>query len=120
KLWRRARRWKELPEADVLSKARASVGYPLLQLDATARTARLLKSDMRLDLGGIAKGYAADEAVKTVVGCGIKQVLVRASGDIAAADPPPGERGWRIGIAPLNPDDPPARFVELAHRGIST
>src|SRR5262245_20623654 len=120
KLWRRARRWKELPEADALAAARAGVGYQFLKLDSAARTAQLLKPYMRLDLGGIAKGFAADEAVKTVVGCGISCVLVRASGYIAAADPPPGERGWRIGIAPLNPDDPPTRFVEIANCGIST
>jgi len=47
-------------------------------------------------------------------------VLARARGDIAAADPPPGERGWRIGIAPLDPNEPPTRFVLLANRGIST
>jgi thiamine biosynthesis lipoprotein len=75
---------------------------------------------MRLDLGGIAKGYAADEALKAVVSSGITRVLVRASGDIAVADPPPGEPGWKVGIAPLAPDDPPARFVELSHAAIST
>jgi FAD:protein FMN transferase len=120
KLWRRARRWKELPEADAVAAARAAVGYRSLELDSEAHTARLLQPNMRLDLGGIAKGYAADEAVKTVVDCGITRVLVRASGDITAADPPPGERGWKVGVAPLNPDDPPTRFVEIAHRGIST
>jgi FAD:protein FMN transferase len=120
KLWRRARRWKELPEAEVLTTVRSGVGYQFLELDSKAQTARLLKPNMRLDLGGIAKGYAADEAVKTVIACGLSPVLVRASGDIVAADPPPGERGWRVGVAPLNPDDPPARFVELAHRAIST
>jgi thiamine biosynthesis lipoprotein len=120
KLWRRARRWKELPERDALATARAAVGYQFLELDPASHTARLLKPNMRLDLGGIAKGYAADEAVKTVIGCGISRVLVRASGDIAAADPPPGQRGWRIGIASLNPDDPPTRFVTITNCGIST
>ena len=47
-------------------------------------------------------------------------MLVRASGDIAAADAPPGERGWRIGITPLKADEAPTRFVLLAHGGIST
>src|SRR5439155_6116560 len=110
----------ELPEPEALGAARAGVGYQSLKLDSAARTAQLLKPNMRLDLGGIAKGYAADEAVKTVVNYGISRVLVRASGDIAAADPPPGDRGWRVGIAPLNPDDPPTRFVEIANCGIST
>ncbi len=120
KLWRRARRWKELPEAESLAKAQASVGHAFLQLDPTGRTARLTRPNMRLDLGGIAKGYAAEEALKAVVAAGIFRVLVRASGDIVAAEPPPGKRGWRVGIAPLNPDDPPSRFVEIANCSIST
>jgi len=120
KLWRRARRWKELPEAEALAAARAAVGYPFLKLDPEAHTARLLKPNMRLDLGGVAKGFAADEAVQSVGACGISRVLVRASGDIAAGDPPPGERGWRVGIAPLNPDETPTRFVEISNCGIST
>ena len=66
---------------------------------------------MRLDLGGIAKGYAADEALVAIKKLGITRALVRASGDIAAGDPPPGETGWLVGIAPLNPDEPPSRFV---------
>lgn len=120
KLWRRARRWKELPEADTLAAARAGVGFQFLSLDSEQHTARLMRPNMRLDLGGIAKGYAADEAVKAVVAAGISRVLVRASGDISAAEPPPGERGWRVGIAPLNPDDTPSRFVEITNCGIST
>lgn len=120
KLWRRARRWKELPEADALAAAKAGVGYQSLRLDPACHTAQLIKPNMRLDLGGIAKGFAAEEAVKTILGCGLSRVLVRASGDIAVGDPPPGERGWRVGIAPLNPDDPSSRFVEIANCGIST
>jgi thiamine biosynthesis lipoprotein len=120
KLWRRARRWKELPQAEQLAVARGSVGYQFVRLNEEAKTAQLLKSNMRLDLGGIAKGYAAEEAVKTVKASGIDRVLVRASGDIFAGNPPPDERGWRVGIAPLNPDDPPQRFIELANMAIST
>jgi thiamine biosynthesis lipoprotein len=120
KLWRRARRWKELPEPDSLAAAKHSVGHRFLQLDSERRTAQLMHSNMRLDLGGIAKGYAADEGVKAAAQAGCSRVLVRASGDIAAGDSPPGERGWRVGIAPLDPDEPPARFVEIAHCGVST
>lgn len=120
KLWRRARRWKELPAEDLLTAARAAVGWQFLELDAPAKTARLKRPKMRLDLGGIAKGYAAEQAAQAVITCGIRQVLVRGSGDIVAADPPPGEAGWRVGIAPLNPDEPPQRFVHLANKAIST
>jgi len=120
KLWRRARRQKELPDRELLAAARAAVGYRFLKLDPAAKTAQLQKLNMRLDLGGIAKGYAADEAVKVVVAAGIPRVLVRGSGDIAAWDPPPGESGWTVGVAPLDPNDPPARFVSLRRMAVST
>jgi thiamine biosynthesis lipoprotein len=39
---------------------------------------------------------------------------------MALGDPPPGETGWRIGVAPLEPNQPPSRFLRLAHCGVST
>ncbi|MDX1948094.1 MAG: FAD:protein FMN transferase [Pirellulaceae bacterium] len=120
KLWRRARREQALPTAERLAEARLPVGWRRLVLDPQEHTARLTAANMRLDLGGIAKGFAADEALTEIRRAGLSRALVRASGDIAAADPPPGETGWLVGIAPLNPDDPPTRFVRLANRAIST
>jgi thiamine biosynthesis lipoprotein len=51
---------------------------------------------MRLDFGGIAKGYAADEAVRVLRTHGIHRALVDAGGDLSLGEPPPGEAGWRI------------------------
>lgn len=120
KLWRRARRQKELPPDEQLKTAFAAVGHRGLQLDNERKTATLTKAAMRLDLGGIAKGYAADQALATITARGISCALVRASGDIAVADPPPGETGWKVGLAPLNPEDPPSVFVRLKQQAIST
>jgi thiamine biosynthesis lipoprotein len=96
------------------------VGHEHLKLDPQARTAQLLRANMRLDLGGIAKGLAADEALLAIKQAGLTRALVRASGDIAVGDPPPDESGWRIGIAPLDPDEAPTQFVRLANQAIST
>lgn len=120
KLWRRARRQKELPDATLLKNAHAAVGFQNLQLDAAKKTASLSRAEMRLDLGGIAKGFAVDQALAVLKQKGFKQSLVRASGDIAAGDPPPDEPGWKVGLAPLNPDDPPTVFVSLRQQAIST
>jgi FAD:protein FMN transferase len=120
KLWRRARRWKELPDPDLLAAAKSAVSYQHLKLDPSDRTAQLHRPNMRLDLGGIAKGYAADEALKAIASCGIDRALVRASGDIAAGAPPPGETGWHVGVAPLEPHEEPTRFMSLAHAAVST
>ncbi|MFN0018708.1 MAG: FAD:protein FMN transferase [Pirellulaceae bacterium] len=120
KLWRRARRQKELPTKEQIETALESVGYKHLELDETLHTAKLLKPNMRLDVGGIAKGFAADEALAKIRELGITQALVRASGDIAVGDPPPGEKGWKIGLAPLDPDKAPERFILLKNGAVST
>src|SRR5213595_3300423 len=103
RLWRRARRRHELPDANRLAKALELVGYQKLGLDPKARTAQLMKPGMLLDLGGIAKGYAADEALATLKRYGIESALVAGGGDIAVGSAPPGKAGWRIAIASPEP-----------------
>ena len=69
---------------------------------------------MQLDLGAIAKGYAADEALAVLRAHGVKRALVAVSGDIAAGDPPPGKKGWTIKV------EPGGREVLLRNAAIST
>ncbi len=120
RLWRRARRQKQLPAPERLREALASVGYQHLELDAAARKARLAVPGMRLDFGGVAVGFSVDEALTVLKQHGLTRVLVNGSGDMALGEPPPGESGWRIGVAPLEPNQPPSRFLRLAHCGVST
>ena len=63
RLWRRARRTGEMPDPVSLARAVELTGYDKLHLDEKARSVRLDKPGMLLDLGGIAKGYAVDEAM---------------------------------------------------------
>jgi thiamine biosynthesis lipoprotein len=51
---------------------------------------------------------------------GITRAMVDSSGDIVVGDPPPGARGWRIGIAPLSTDGPPSRFAILSNASVTT
>jgi thiamine biosynthesis lipoprotein len=120
-LWRRARRKHELPDTELLAQMRNRVGYINLHLDPERRTAQLSLPDMRLDLGAIAKGYAADEALAVLAGRGFSRALVAASGDMAVGDPPPGEEGWRVEIAPLDvPGGPGAQILPVKNCGIAT
>ena len=96
--WRRARRTETLPTSEQINRARESVGWRKLKLDLKNKTATLAVHNMQLDLGGIAKGYTADKALEILRQRGISRALVAASGDIAIGDPPPGKRGWRIGV----------------------
>ncbi len=120
RLWRRARRLERLPTPERLQEARAAVGYHALVVDPTAQTVLLLKPHMRLDVGGIAKGYAVDQALIALERLGIDRALVNAGGDMAASGPPPGQRGWAVGIAPLTPTAPPSVFGLLAHQAVAT
>ena len=67
---------------------------------------------MQLDLGGIAKGYAADAALAELKRLGIRSGLVAASGDLAFSDPPPGQCGWKIGVG--------SAILELRNAAVST
>jgi FAD:protein FMN transferase len=120
-LWRKARRDQKLPRRDLLETAKSRVGYTNIVLNSRRKTAKLLRPDMRLDVGGIGKGYALDEALKVLKNHGVSRALVTGGGDMAAGEPPPGQKGWRIEIAPLDVTNaPPARFVSLVHAGLAT
>jgi thiamine biosynthesis lipoprotein len=119
-LWRRARRSKRMPAPEKLRAALKLVGSQHLRLDKAKQTAELLTPGMRLDLGGIAMGYAVDEAIKTLKAEGVNQALIDASGDVGVADAPPGEKGWRVGIATLEPEGPPTRYLLLANAAVTT
>ena len=121
RLWREARRTHHLPSAEEIAQARALVDYRHLELDAATRTVMLKRPGMQLDLGGIAKGYAADEAMGIMQRHGIHSALVALGGDIRVMGSPPGARGWKIDIE--NPDPRgrnPLCSVTLKDAAIST
>jgi thiamine biosynthesis lipoprotein len=81
---------------------------------------------MRLDFGGIAKGFILDSARRVLRSHGIRAVLLEAGGDVVLGDPPPGEAGWRVVVATARGDTtlllanvavgtsgPSAQFVEI-------
>ena len=111
-LWRTARRTGALPPRAALDSAARRVGSDKVHLDSVARTVRLDTPGMRIDLGGIAKGYILDRALDALRVQGVTRALLQAGGDIVLGDPPPGRRGWRIAIA--------AGDTILANRAVST
>ena len=117
-LWRRARKDKALPTRQEIAEAGRRVGWQKLQIDPATRTARLAVPDMKLDLGGIAKGYAGDCAIQTLREHGITSALFEAGGDIVVSDPPPGKDGWEIALVDAGPDMPSS--VTLRNSAVST
>ncbi len=125
-LWKRARRQRELPPADRLEAARASVGWQFVKLESTGISAHplaatLTQPNMRLDLGGIAKGYALEKAADVLREHGITRFLVSGGGDMVVGEPPPGEPGWRVEVGALDVSNaPPARKLWLKQTALVT
>ena len=119
KLWRVARKVKEKPDINDLASAKLLVGYKMLELERKTCTVALSKAKMRLDLGGIGKGYAADAALEVLKKQGCPRALIAASGDITVGDAPPDKDGWEIEIAPISKDGA-VRKLKLVNASVST
>jgi thiamine biosynthesis lipoprotein len=95
----------------------AQEDWRAIRLDGASRSVTL-PNGCRLDLGGTAKGWAADRAVRRLKTHG--PALVNAGGDVAVHGPRPDGRGWAVGVSdPANPD----RALELlclSHGGVAT
>lgn len=121
RLWRRSRALMQIPTTQRVEEARKSVGYRLMKLDPATHSVQLMAAHMRLDLGGIAKGFAAEDALHVLAEHGVKRALVGAAGDIAAGAPPPGNAGWVIGFeTPGSPQGTNGIYVRLRNQRVST
>ncbi len=120
RVWRLARAFQKMPPTELLERTRSLVDYRLMRLDPQARTVELTKRGMRLDLGGIAKGYAIQEALTVLRTRGIDRAMIQAGGDIGLGAPPPERAGWTIGIAPRQPQGPPSFLLCLAHTFVAS
>ncbi len=118
-LWRESRRTARLPSRAAIADARRRVGWRHVALDASRRCVRLARAGMRLDLGGVAKGFILQAALDTLRAHGVSRALLEAGGDIVVGDPPPGRRGWHVD-APGADAAVKERAVALANAAIAT
>ena len=83
-LWRRAMEERQLPGDKAVWQALALVNFANVTLDEEAHTVLLEKAGQRIDLGGIAKGYAVDELRKRLRRHGVRRALLDLGGTVAA------------------------------------
>ena len=86
-----------VPDKKDIEKARKLIDYRNIELDAEAHSVRLKKEGVRINLGGIAKGYAVDRARKIVDDEGLVDYILRAGGDLYVSGVR-GNRQWVVGI----------------------
>jgi len=100
-LWRDCRRRGTPPTPEEIGRVVSLISWRRLELSPPGHTptvASLSGEGMSIDLGGIAKGYAAQRARDALRDAGFARCLVSLAGDVAVGDPPPGTPGWRIEI----------------------
>ena len=121
-LWRRAKRQHEMPTSERIAHAIAMTDWRALKLDESKGTITKLKPDIKIDLGGIGKGYAANEALLVLKQHGITRAMVAGSGDLAIGDPPPGKAGWDVALRTFEKAEDADRLlhVTLHNCGCST
>ena len=108
--WRGGDGIPRTPSKEELDLARRNTGTHLLKLDEVEHTVELLAAPVRIDLGGIGKGYAVDQMAELLREWGIDNALISGGySSVLALDGPPGTKGW-----PLTLSDPGNRKRILA------
>ncbi len=103
-LWRETKNAQTLPTTATLDQALAQTGWQHIEVDLEKTRIRKLKNGIRLDLGGLAKGYTADEMLITIQQRNLKSALIVVGGDVRCSDPPPTQEGWIIGLNDIRND----------------
>lgn len=116
KIWRKAFQQRSFPADSTIREALQKVNYKWIRIDPNAPRVALLKEGMQLDLGGIAKGYAADKMAEIFREAGHTQFLIDAGGDLLLGAPPPEKEGWKIAIANQSGQAP----TPLSHCAVAT
>lgn len=97
-LWGVGRKGDYVPTQAEIDAVLPLVNYRLVKVDEAAGTVYLPKVGMKLDLGGIAKGYAVDKAIAVLKSHGIQSALINAGGDVRIIGRRPDGNPWRIGV----------------------
>lgn len=119
RLWRTCRTQRRLPTPAELATARAASGWQYFTLNPDTRSVTLHRPNMAFDLGGIAKGFAADLMLDSLTAAGFPQSLIAAGGDVRLGAAPPGREGWRVALRTFDPARSDEILV-LSHAAVST
>lgn len=112
-------RSRQRPDADTVEAERENIDYRLVELDQAAGTVRFLKAGVRINLGGIAKGYVVERGIDILRHQGIEHAIVTAGGDSRLLGDRRG-RPWMAGIRDPRIEGEVALSVPLADEAIST
>ncbi len=109
---------KRKPSATELSSQRQLINYQLIELQDNNQV-KFAKTGVKIDLGGIAKGYAVEQAIGLLAKAGIKHALVTAGGDTRLLGDKRG-RPWLVAIQHPRRQDGIVAQLPLSDSAVST
>ena len=110
---------KQMPSEQQIKSKLSAINYKHIKLDPGNHSIFFTRPGMRIDLGGIAKGYAVDNAIRILQEHGIKQAMVSAGGDTRIIGDK-GGRPWLVGIRDPRNKTKSAVLLPLSQTAIST
>lgn len=119
-LWQMRLEEGKVPTQEEIDAVKRRVGYRNIRIDRKRSEIFLERPGMIMDLGGAAKGYAADRAAAVLASHGIKDAVVAVAGDIRVMGRRPNGAPWRIGIQHPRDKDKTIAVLELSDISIST
>jgi len=111
---------QRIPTESELDELRPLVNLQAVHADVRAKTIFLEKTRMRIDVGGIGKGYAADQAAEALRKAGAVAGVVALSGDIKTFGRLPDGKQFPIGIQHPRQDGSVLVWIDLQDEAIST
>ena len=112
-------RKKQKPDQASIESALKAIDYRTVILERKNSTVRFSHPDVKIDLGGIAKGYAVKQCLELLKVAGIKHALVSAGGDTGLLGDRRG-RPWYVGIKHPRAEEKTAVKLPLSNESIST
>jgi FAD:protein FMN transferase len=109
------------PSPESIKARLVHVGYKKLKLDPIKRSVMIESPQTKIGLGGIAKGYAVDQAARVLLASGLRSFLVQAGGDLISRGYKPDGSEWSSGIR--DPRGPSTKFfatLQFSDRAFST
>ncbi len=112
-------RARQQPSDEELAEGLAKVNYRSVVLDPSANSVRFLDEGVRLDLGGIAKGYTVDRGIDILKSFGIRHARLSAGGDLRLLGDKRG-KPWIVGIRDPRSESRNAMVLPLTNVAVST
>jgi len=111
----------DTPSDKTIASLLDRINYKNIQLDDKVLSIQFSKADVKIDLGGIAKGYAVDNGIRILQKCGIKQALISAGGDSRIIGDHRG-RPWMTGVRDPRAEDKKESIlvIPLSDTAVST